>query len=123
VPTLEALAEAYAPPGLARVCAVLDARRGRWYAALVDRDGGGWRTAHGPFDLAAEGVERFAGGAPRVGLPQREPGPTSPEGSPERIAAPIAAAVARLVARDLDRYTVGAPGELRLVYTRPATDA
>lgn len=120
VPTLEAVAEAYALPGTDRVCAVLDARRGRWYAALVDHDGAGWRTTAGPFDLAPEEVKRLAGESPRVGLSAREAGPTDRERSEP---APIAAAVARLVALDMERYAVVSPGALRLVYTRPATQA
>jgi tRNA threonylcarbamoyladenosine biosynthesis protein TsaB len=44
VPTLAAVAEAFGPPATGRVCATLDARRGRRYAALYERvSDGRWK--------------------------------------------------------------------------------
>jgi tRNA threonylcarbamoyl adenosine modification protein YeaZ len=119
VPTLEAVAEAFAPPEAHRVCAVLDARRGRWYAALADRDAEGWKTTAGPADLTLAELDFFAGDAPIVGLPSKETGAPTSEG-PE--IAPIAAAVVRLVARDVARYAVDSPAGLRLVYARSGVE-
>jgi tRNA threonylcarbamoyladenosine biosynthesis protein TsaB len=110
VPTLEAVAAAYAPAGAARVCAVLDARRGRWYAARCERDGAGWRSLEGPCDLAPDAVEGFAAGAPIVGT------------SPERSAPAIAEALAALVALAPSRYRLAAPAELRILYARSGVD-
>ncbi|HUF88822.1 MAG TPA: tRNA (adenosine(37)-N6)-threonylcarbamoyltransferase complex dimerization subunit type 1 TsaB [Gemmatimonadota bacterium] len=114
VPTLAAVAEAYAPPRERRVCATLDARRGRRYAALYERAAPGrWELLRGPGDAAPEEVTEIAGGAPLVG----------PEGDLTRSsgAGALAEAVARLAAGD-PRYALAAPGDLRLVYARPGVD-
>ncbi|HEU4463816.1 MAG TPA: tRNA (adenosine(37)-N6)-threonylcarbamoyltransferase complex dimerization subunit type 1 TsaB, partial [Gemmatimonadota bacterium] len=68
VPTLAAVAEAFAPPGPARACATLDARRGRRYAALYERERPGlWRLVAGPVDGTPPEVAALAAGAPVVG--------------------------------------------------------
>lgn len=114
IPTLAAVAEAYAPPHERRVCATLDARRGRRYAALYERAAlGRWELLRGPGDAVPEEVTEIAGGAPLVG----------PEGDLARSggAGALAEAVARLAAGD-PRYALAAPGDLRLVYARPGVD-
>ncbi|MDX1624381.1 MAG: tRNA (adenosine(37)-N6)-threonylcarbamoyltransferase complex dimerization subunit type 1 TsaB [Gemmatimonadota bacterium] len=114
VPTLTAVAEAYAEPDRRRVCASLDARRGRRWAGVHERtDEGGWRRLSGPEDVVPEDVARIAGGAVVVG-PDVSPGP-------ERDRTP-AEAIAALVAREPDRYRLESPGELRLIYVRPGVD-
>ena len=117
IPTLEAVAEAWADA--ARVCAVLDARRGRWYAALCERDGAGWRVLEGPADLAPEAVPAFARGAPVVGPGAAALAGTAPAA---RGPAPVAAALAALAARDPARHRLAAPEELRLRYARSGVD-
>ena len=67
VPTLEAVAEIWAPAGAERVCAAIDARRGRWYAALYQRDGDRWRAMGEPVDLEPGDARTFAAGALVVG--------------------------------------------------------
>ena len=110
VPTLAAVAEAWAPPGAGRVCATLDARRGRRYAALYEREAPGrWKLLDGPLDAAPETVERLARGAPVV------PGGEDPAG--------VAVAICRLVAADPTSYALASPEHLELAYARPAVDA
>ena len=111
VPTLAAVAEAAAPAGADRVCATLDARRGRRYAALYAREGAGrWRLMAGPVDGTPADVVALAGGAPEIGV-----GPASgAEG--------LAGALARLASADPARYALAAPAELELVYARPGVD-
>lgn len=110
VPTLAAVAEAHAPADALRVCASLDARRGRRYAALYGRDGPGlWRLLGGPVDGTPEQVRRLAGDAP----------PATPDGSAEKGA--IAAALVRIATAD-PGTALRVPGELRLVYARPGVD-
>lgn len=111
VPTLAAVAEAYAPPGASRVCATLDARRGRRYAALYERERDGlWRLVAGPVDATPPEVDALAEGQQVVG--------PAPAGSPAGLAAPVA----RLASLDPTRYALGSPAELELVYARPAVD-
>ena len=112
VPTLAAVAEAFAPPTPARVCATLDARRGRRYAALYERERPGrWRLVAGPVDATPPEVVALADGAPVVGA---DPAAGSPAG--------LAGAVARLASVDPARYALIAPGDLELIYARPAVD-
>lgn len=110
VPTLAAVAEAYAPAGVLRVCASLDARRGRRYAALYERGGPGrWRLLEGPVDATPDQVGRMAGDATRV----------TPDGAADEGA--IAAALVRVAVADPETALVD-PGDLRLVYARPGVD-
>ena len=113
VPTLEAIAESYAPDGAARVCAALDARRGRWYVGLLERGDAGWRTLRGPADLRPEEVAELAGELPIVG-------PVA-EGEP-RYPAPVAAGIAALVRLDPARSRVPSAGELELIYARSGVE-
>jgi tRNA threonylcarbamoyl adenosine modification protein YeaZ len=115
VPTLAAVAEAHAPPGAPTVCATLDARRGRRYAALYERAGSSlWELVAGPVDAGPEAVGALAGDAPRIG----------PDLDRDRTGGPgLAAAIARLVATDPDRYAQTSPRGLELVYTRPGLDS
>lgn len=111
VPTLAAVAEAWAPPHPARVCAILDARRGRRYAAVYERAGPGrWRPISGPVDAAPEAVRALARGAPVVA-----PDPGDPSG--------VAIAICRLVAADPAPFALDSPEHLELAYARPAVDA
>jgi tRNA threonylcarbamoyladenosine biosynthesis protein TsaB len=115
VPTLAAVAEAYAPLGAPTVCATLDARRGRRYAALYERAGPClWELLAGPLDAGPEAVEAMAGDAPRIGPDLDREGPGG-DG--------LAAAIARLVAADPVRYAQTSPGGLDLVYTRSGLDS
>lgn len=114
VPTLAAVAEAYAGPGDGEVVADLDARRGRRFAARYAREAGGWRLLEGPLDVAPEALTAWAGEAPVVG-PDR---PARPGASPPTLAE----GVARLVARDPERYRLPAPAALEIVYARPGVD-
>ena len=110
VPTLAAVAEAFAAPGARRVAASLDARRGRRYAAVYERAAPGvWELVRGPLDGTPEELARLGEDAP----------PAAPEGRPSDGA--IAAALARIAAAD-PRTALASPGELRLVYARPAVD-
>lgn len=110
VPTLAAVAEAYAPGGVRRVLASLDARRGRRYAALYERSAPGvWELVRGPLDGTPEEVARLGEDAP----------PAFPDGRP--LDGAIAAAIARIAAAD-PRTALASPGDLRLVYARPAVD-
>lgn len=113
VPTLAAVAEAHAGFDDERVCASIDARRGRRYVAVYERERGGWRRVVGPEDVPPGEVAGIAGGTPVVGPnldPRHEAPPT------------IAEAVVALVARDPDRYRLATPGALRLIYARPGVD-
>jgi tRNA threonylcarbamoyladenosine biosynthesis protein TsaB len=112
VPTLEAVAAAYASPQAERVCAVLDARRGRWYAALVERDPRGWRAGE-PQDLLPAAARALAGSAPLVGAPVA----TEPAGP-----APVASALLELVITAPERYRLGKPADLRLAYARTGVE-
>lgn len=113
VPTLAAVAEAFAPQDARRVCATLDARRGRRYAALYERAGPGrWEILKGPLDAEPSAVEALAGGAPQVGS---DPSAAS---SDRRG---LAGAIARLAAADPERYGLP-PRGLELVYVRSAVD-
>ena len=114
VPTLAAVAEAFAPPGARRVCATLDARRGRRYAALYERRGPGrWEIVEGPLDATPSEVQALGGTAPRVGPDLATQGPSPGIG--------LATAVARLAAAEPARYALSAPG-LELIYARSAVD-
>lgn len=108
--TLAVVAEAAAPDGARRVLATLDARRGRRYAAVLERTGPAWSVADGPVDVEADAAEVWAPGLPHVRLEAARP-----PGSP-------AAAMARLVAGAPDAYRLPSPSDLRIVYARPATD-
>lgn len=108
--TLAVVAEAAAPDGARRVLATLDARRGRRYAAVLERAGLAWSVADGPVDVEADAAEAWAPGLPHARLEAARP-----PGSP-------AAALARLVARVPDAYRLPSPSDLRIVYARPATD-
>lgn len=113
VPTLAAVAEALAPPDARRVCATLDARRGRRYAALYERAGSSrWELVDGPVDADPAAVEEFAGAAPRLG-PDLDPGG-------QGIA--LAGAIARLAAAHSADYALTTPGRLELVYARPGVE-
>lgn len=107
--TLAVVAEAAAPDAARRVLASLDARRGRRYAALLERTGPGWALAAGPVDVEADAVEAWALGLPHVRLEARRR-----QGSP-------AAALARLAAAAPDACRLAHPSDLRIVYARPAT--
>jgi tRNA threonylcarbamoyl adenosine modification protein YeaZ len=110
VPTLAAVAEAWAPPHPARVCATLDARRGRRYAAVYERAGPGrWRPISGPVDAGPEAVRALARGAPVVA-----PDPADPSG--------VAIAICRLIAADPAPFALESPEHLELAYARPAVD-
>jgi tRNA threonylcarbamoyladenosine biosynthesis protein TsaB len=113
VPTLAAVAEACAPPAVARVCATLDARRGRRYAALYERTPTGlWELVAGPLDGDPDAVAALAAEAPRIG----------PDLDSDRPVPRLAAAVARLAAADPARYASTAPEGLELVYARSGLD-
>lgn len=110
VPTLAAVAEAFAPPGAERVCATLDARRGRRYAALYERAGPGrWTLLDGPLDAGPQAVEALAAGVLVVA-----PDPGIPAG--------VAVAICALVAADPAAHALAAPEDLELAYARPAVD-
>lgn len=111
IPTLAAVAEAFGPAGASRVCATLDARRGRFYAALYEREGPGrWELLEGPRDATPDEVVRLAAGAPLVAPDPRPPAHGA-----------LAEAVARLAARD-PRSVLSSPGALRLLYARPGVE-
>ncbi|HJU87122.1 MAG TPA: tRNA (adenosine(37)-N6)-threonylcarbamoyltransferase complex dimerization subunit type 1 TsaB [Gemmatimonadota bacterium] len=111
VPTLAAVAQAFTPPSAERVCATLDARRGRWYAALYERAGvGRWKLLEGPLDADPAAVEASAAGAPVVAP---DPGD----------AAGVAVAICALVVADPAAHALASPEDLKLVYARPAVDA
>jgi tRNA threonylcarbamoyl adenosine modification protein YeaZ len=117
VPTLAAVAAAFAPEDARRVCATLDARRGRRYAALYERVGPGrWEILEGPLDAEPSAVEELAGGAPQVG-----PDPASGQPGP-RGGVGLAAAVACLATADPGRYGLASPRGLELVYARSGVD-
>jgi hypothetical protein len=98
------------------VCATLDARRGRRYAAVYERAGEGvWDRREGPVDIDPEGLERFASGAPIVG-------PDWPPPDPQESRPSIAEALTTLVASAPDRYRLETPGRLHLVYARSGVD-
>lgn len=109
--TLAIVAEAAAPVGSGRVCASLYARRGRRYAAILERVGRAWATVRGPVDVDADELEEWAGGALHVRLEGREGG-----------SAP-AAALAALVAGAPEAFRLATPDALRLTYARPVTEA
>ncbi|MFN2383353.1 MAG: tRNA (adenosine(37)-N6)-threonylcarbamoyltransferase complex dimerization subunit type 1 TsaB [Gemmatimonadota bacterium] len=111
VPTLEAVAEAWAPPDAGRVCALLDARQGRQYAARYARKTDGWRLLAGPDDLEPAEVEALADGAPQVGPDRASPDAGS--------GATVAAALTRIVVRDPGRHRLATPAALTLIYVRP----
>lgn len=111
VPTLVAVAEAFAPAEAERVCATLDARRGRRYAALYERAGiARWRLLDGPLDAGPEAVEALAAAAPVVA-----PDPGDASG--------VAVAICALLAADAAKYALVSPDHLELAYARPAVDA
>ena len=109
--TLAVVAEACAPSAADRVCASLDARRGRRYAAILERRARAWAILKGPVDIDTDRVEAWAGGIHQVGLEGRQ-GRSSP-----------AAALAGLVARAPDAYRLTSPGALRILYARPFAEA
>lgn len=108
--TMSLVAEACGGADASPVCASLDARRGRRYAAVLERDDGVWTVVRGPVDVVADRVPAWAGGIPHLHLEERE-GEASP-----------AAALVALVARAPDAYRLPAPDALRIVYARPATE-
>ncbi|MGH7550734.1 MAG: tRNA (adenosine(37)-N6)-threonylcarbamoyltransferase complex dimerization subunit type 1 TsaB [Gemmatimonadota bacterium] len=108
--TLAVVAEACARPETTPVCASLDARRGRRYVAVLERDGEVWAIVRGPVDIDADRVRAWAGGVPHVQLEKRERG-SSP-----------AAALAALAARAPDAYRLSTPGALQIAYARPPTE-
>jgi tRNA threonylcarbamoyladenosine biosynthesis protein TsaB len=110
VPTLVAVAEAFAPREAERVCATMDARRGRTYAALYERAGAGrWTLLAGPLDAGPEAVKVLAAGARGVA-----PDPGEAPG--------VAVAICALVAADLASHALASPADLELAYARPAVD-
>ena len=108
--TLAVVAAAAAPAGVVRVLATLDARRGRRYAAVLERTGPAWSVIHGPVDLEADAAEMWGSGLTHARLEAPRPG-----GAP-------AAALARLVAAAPAAYRLATPSDLRIAYARPATD-
>jgi tRNA threonylcarbamoyladenosine biosynthesis protein TsaB len=111
IPTLAAVAEAFAPVDARRVCATLDARRGRRYAALYEREGPGrWEIRAGPLDAEPSALDALAGESPRVG----------PDTATDRSL--LAGAIARLAVADPERYRLSSPRGLELVYARSAVD-
>lgn len=109
VPTFVALAEARAPEEARRVVVAIDARRGRWYAAALERDASGtWGSVEEPRDLPPEEARRLARSSPFLG-------PDAVSGDDPVVARTIAG----LVARDPDRYRVDDLRSLRLAYVRP----
>ncbi|HEY7472071.1 MAG TPA: tRNA (adenosine(37)-N6)-threonylcarbamoyltransferase complex dimerization subunit type 1 TsaB [Gemmatimonadota bacterium] len=112
VPTLVAVAEAFARPDERLVCATLDARRGRRYAALCERSASGlWDVLAGPLDATPAEVAGLAGEIRVV----------SPELALTHEPAGLAAALARLAAADPDRYRSAGDG-IELVYARAGID-
>ncbi len=110
--TLAIVAEACAGPGDDRVCASMDARRGRRYAAVCERRApGAWLLAAGPVDIEPEGVVVLAAGAPIVSLEDARPGRPSP-----------AAALATLASVAPDAYRLPAPDRLALHYARAGAE-
>jgi len=109
VPTFVALAEARAPGEVERVVVAIDARRGRWYAAVLERDASGtWRSVGEPRDVPPEEARGLA--------------PSSPFLGPDTVSGDdpvVARTIADLVARDPDRYRVDDARSLRLTYVRP----
>lgn len=115
LPTLEAIAESCASPTDRSVLAILDARRGRYYAALYDRtDDHDWNLVSGPYDTEPERIADLAEGASIVSLGGAD--------SPEREHGTVASAMAALVARHPGRYALSAPGDLSIQYTRPGVE-
>jgi tRNA threonylcarbamoyladenosine biosynthesis protein TsaB len=108
--TLAVVAEAAAPGGARRVLATLDARRGRRYAAILERNGPAWAMVDGPVDVEADAAEAWAPDLPHARLESPRP-----RGAP-------AAALARLVAAAPAAYRLATPSDLRIAYARPATD-
>lgn len=108
--TLAIVAEAGAPPEATSVCASLDARRGRRYAAVLERAAGAWAIVRGPVDIDVDQVEGWAGELPDVRLERRR-GRSSP-----------AVALATLVARVPDAYRLPTPAALRIAYARLPTE-
>ena len=108
--TLAIVAEAAAPAGAERVLATLDARRGRRYAAVLERMGRAWSVVAGPVDVEAGSAEAWGAGLPHARLEA-----AGREGSP-------AMALARLVAAAPDPYRLASPSDLRIAYARPATE-
>ncbi|HKY60668.1 MAG TPA: tRNA (adenosine(37)-N6)-threonylcarbamoyltransferase complex dimerization subunit type 1 TsaB [Gemmatimonadota bacterium] len=109
--TLAVVAEAAAPGGAGRVLATLDARRGRRYAAVLERKGPAWSVAAGPVDVEAGAAETWAPGLPHACLEA-----AGRKGTP-------AMALARLVAAAPEPYRLGSPSDLRIAYARPATES
>ncbi len=108
--TMAIVAEACGGADAGPLCASLEARRGRRYAAVLENDGAAWATVRGPVDVDADGVQAWAGEMPHLCLEAREN-----EASP-------AAALVTLVARAPDAYRLPAPDALRIVYARPGTE-
>lgn len=109
VPTFVALAEARAPGGAERVVVAIDARRGRWYAAALERDASGtWHCAEEPRDVPPGEARGLARSSSFLG-------PDTVSGDDPLVARTIA----DLVARDPDRYRVDDARSLRLTYVRP----
>lgn len=111
--TLVAIAEACAGPAERRVCASLDARRGRRYAAVCEREGpGAWRVAGKTLDVEPAGVAALAAGAPIVSLEDELPGRPS-----------VAAVLTGLVSQAPALYRVPSPRGLTLCYARSGAEA
>lgn len=111
VPTLVGVAAARSPEGVERVVATLDARRDRWYGAVVSRTGGTWRVTDGPYDLAWDRIEALDPSAPTVG---RE--------SVAREDPLVARALADLVVAEPSRWRVEELRSFGLVYARPGVE-
>lgn len=111
VPTLVAIAAARAPSDAPRVVATLDARRGRWYGAVVAREPGGWATVDGPYDAPWDEVESLDRSIPLVGREEDE-----------RAEPLVARALAGLVAEDPARWRVEDLRAFRLLYARPGAE-
>jgi tRNA threonylcarbamoyladenosine biosynthesis protein TsaB len=110
--TLLAVSELCARADQLRVCASFDARRGRRYVAVCEREGiRGWRLVHGPADLGPEHTAAFCRGAAEVRLED-----AAPDGGT------LAAALGSLVERAPERHRIADASRFELKYARPGVD-
>lgn len=106
--TLSLVAEACSERAYDRVCASLDARRGRRYAAVCRRGRGAWEVVDGPVDIEPAEIAAFAEGAPQARLEDRDPS-----------TAALGVVLAEWVARSGDFHPTVDPSSLELEYVRP----
>lgn len=110
--TLLAVSELCARADQLRVCASFDARRGRRYAAVCEREEAqGWRLVHGPADLEPEDITAFCRGAAEVRLEDAAPDVGT-----------IAAAIGSLVEQAPHLHRVADASRFEPEYARPAVD-